>query len=112
MLPNHDLFDRNATVGAGPDEMVTEVGYRFWQNRTPVHATELYTRRFEEIIAKHHPSSPIFVLLSWSAPHHPFQPQTQREVDVALRSRPAGWYSSCAWQTEQFGAGACDTKAA
>lgn len=72
-----DLFDLNAS-SAQPT--VPEAGIGFWANREPVHATELYTRRFEALVAEHDVALPMFTLLSWSAPHHPFQPQSREEV--------------------------------
>ena len=73
-----DVVDDGGGGGAddgGGDDGGGSIGYSFWHGRQPQHATELYTERFESLVAQHDPAVPLFALLSWSAPHHPFQPQ-------------------------------------
>ena len=50
----------------------------------------------------------------WSAPHKPFEAQSDDEVQAAVAARGAAWYSQCGWLAEMYGAGhglSCDQDA-
>jgi hypothetical protein len=87
---NQTLFDLfNLTADTVSDSGgVPEVGVGFWHGQPPIHATELYSRRFEEIVANHDERDPLFVFLSWSGPHHPFQPQSREELGARTHLAP------------------------
>ena len=126
---NNTLFDLFEDSGSGH---IDEAGYRFWQTRQSwglnrsmaesvsdradpaalptVHATELYTRRFAQIVAAHaNDTRPLFVFLCWSGPHVPFQPLSLEDVRAVERLRPATYYSGCEWLDAHFGVGVCDS---
>lgn len=83
-----------------------------------IHATDLYAQHFEAVVSSHvvrHGRSPmhhpLFVLLSWAAPHRPFEPSSYADLLHAADARPARWHADCAWQDAHFGEGACDSPA-